>query len=212
MNLIYDRFYDKRTNTENLLELGIKIRDKSKRHNIIGLNLILNSLDIKNSSFVYDGRRDTIIRIGNSINVSNGLITILSSLDANETGIDELIISLEQKIDELANNIKMNHSINLDSLINEPLYEAGTYFYFREKSYLELGNAIETNVIKENILKEDLIRMNKLDRILKKHYKEEQLAYKQMTSEIDRLKAKMFSKEESIMRRQIVKMLGYEVD
>ncbi len=208
--LIYTNYHNRKTNSENLIELRKKVSHVDQRYLLIGLNLVLTSLEIKNSQVVYDQRRETTLRLGNAIRVAEGLENVLLSI-IPETTPKDVITALDMKIDDFK-RIQTTKVIERNHLMIQPLYEIGVIFYHKRSnlsSYQELGKKVEESMFVEKAIKEGLSELEKINRNLKHADK---TLYNSLIPNLDRLKAKLFSKEETVMRRQLVKLLGFELD
>ncbi|MEK6835928.1 MAG: hypothetical protein AABX55_02800 [Nanoarchaeota archaeon] len=197
-------YYNKLTNAENIRELAERVNNKNKRYKLIGLNTVVTSLEIKKSDIVYIPQRDATLRIGNAVKIAEGLTKILT--DLKNVNVNEIIDSLEMK----TNSFKFNDpKMRTNHLMDQLVYELGVQFYYGKCSYQELGKRIEDHIYVERSITETLQGINRIMKILKHHPRGSDM-YNGLIGQIDGLKGKIFSKEETVIRRQLVKLLGSE--
>lgn len=207
---IYQIYHNKQTNFENAHKLTARLRNQNKSDYIIGLNLVYTSFQMISENINDRRKSDITFRTANAIDVSLGLDNILNNLLNKHIKPIDIINFLRTNLESIAKNSKYKR-INEFDISSDYLYNLGANFYYKFGKFDSLGNKIYDGLNEDSLMRKLLTELEINEGRIHK-YKNDNIIYEGLIGSIDYIKARIFEREESIMRRQIVKMLGYEVD
>lgn len=202
-------YADAATNTENVLKLtDFKNLETNERYTLIGLNIVTISLAIPLDP--YRNKHDVTARVKDSLIIANGLSEIVEVASQPDFDLGLYTETLEEGIRNKF-GLPIHVYKGRTDLITRPLNEICKVFYNSGKKYLELGGLVEEGFSNDLSIQKHLADIKKFKKKIK-FYSSSSVVYEYLLVKIDHLKAQTLSKEESIMRKKFVRLIGHEVE